>query len=373
MMRIAINASIVDPVPSGLGVYTINVLRELAKLHDELVIYTSCPEVCGVTSTKFRRISHRVRPSYGRPGHITRMAWIQTSLPFRLLADKISLLFSPLPEGMLFSLIPQIVVVHDLIPLHFPESLPRQCLYYRYFVPFLLRRSQAIVAVSENTKKDIVAMYGIEPSKVRVVPNGLDASHFRVGIDVSTVKRKYELAPYLLYVGNILPHKNLRRLLQAFASIAKKVSHKLVIVGKKDYRYHPALEAEAKALGIEERVFFLDYVPSEELPALYAGAEAFILSSLYEGFGLPVLEAMACGTPVIASRVGALPEVAAAAAVLIDPHDVQGMASAMAAVLGDPTMREAMRQKGLEQAQRFSWERTALLTLDIIREVEGHR
>ena len=168
-----------------------------------------------------------------------------------------------------------------------------------------------------------------------------------------------------------MPHKNLRRLLKAFAAVSKRFPHTLVIAGKKDPRYYPALEAQTKALGLEGRVVFLDYVPPEELPALYAGADLFLLPSLYEGFGLPLLEAMACGIPVIASHAGSLSEVAGDAAVLIDPCDVQGMAGGMEALLGDPGMREALRRRGFEQATRFSWEQTAKLILEILQEVGG--
>lgn len=368
-MRIAVNASIVDPIVSGLGVYAVNVIRELYQLHDDLVVYTSCPEVLGVNSSKVRRISPKVQPLRGRTGHFQRLVWIQTSLPFRLLADQAAILFSPLPEGMLFPLVPQVVVVHDILPLHFLEEYPRQQHYFRAFVPMILRRSQVIIAVSERTKQDIGDTYGIGADRIRVVPNGVDRSRYRTGIDPAGSKRKYGLEAYLLYVGNLLPHKNLPRLLEAFALVAERFPHRLVIAGKKDPRYAPALEGKVKALGLEEKVSFLDYVPSEELPALYAGADLFILPSLYEGFGLPVLEAMACGTPVIASRAGSIPEVAADAALLIDPYDVQELAGAIEAVLGDPGTREMMRRRGLEQAERFNWRRTALMLLGILQEV----
>jgi len=308
-VKIAVNASIVDPMLSGLGVYTVNLLRQLAQLHDDLVVYTSCPEVCGICPTKIRRISPKVQPLRGRKGHVWRLLWTQANLPWRVLADQATILVSPVPEGALFALVPQVVVVHDVLPLRFPQEYPRQQHYFRYFVPMALRRSRAIVADSENTKGDIVAWYGIQGDRIRVVPAGYDESRFRTGIDAQGVKQRYGLGAYLLYVGNLLPHKNLRRLLNAFALVSTRFPQRLVIAGKKDGRYYPALEAETKALGLAERVSFLDYVSPDELPALYAGADCFILPSLYEGFGLPILEAMACGTPVIAAHAGSLPEV----------------------------------------------------------------
>jgi glycosyltransferase involved in cell wall biosynthesis len=369
-MRIAVNASIVHPVLSGLGVYTVNLLRELARLHDDLVVYTSWPEVLGLNSTRVKRIRWRKRSCRGLATYLRQAVWMHTSLPFQLQADKASVLLSPSPEGTLLPLVPQVVVVHDLIPLRFPEVLPRHFLYFRYFVPSLLRRSRAIVAVSASTKKDLTAFYGVEPARISVVPNGLDASRYRVGIDATEVKCKYRLKAYLLYVGNLLPHKNLKNLLKAFALIAHKFPHTLVIAGRKDPRYHPSLAAEAAMLGLQERVAFLDYVPLEDLPALYAGADLFVLPSLYEGFGLPILEAMACGIAVISSHASSLPEVGGDAALLVDPYDVLGMAATMEAVLGDAGVRATLRRKGLEQAQRFSWRRTAMRMLEVLRGVE---
>jgi glycosyltransferase involved in cell wall biosynthesis len=272
---------------------------------------------------------------------------------------------------MLLPSVPQVVVVHDLIPLHFRHSFPRQYHYFRFVLPAILNKTRAIIAVSENTKRDLKAFYGLESSRIHIVPGGYDRDHYRTGIETAPVKSKCGLEAYLLYVGNLLPHKNLRRLLKAFALISTKVPHQLAIAGRKDPRYLPALEAEAEALGLVGRVTFLDYVSPADLPALYAGAEATVFPSLYEGFGLPILEAMACGTPVIASHAGSLPEVAGDAAVLVDPYNVEGMAGIIETVLRDPGIRETMRWRGLEQVERFSWKRTALMILQVLQTVAG--
>lgn len=370
-MRIAFNASIVDHVLSGLGVYTVNLLREIARIHDDLVVYTSCPEVCGVNPVGLRQISSRVQPSHGRRGHLQRLAWIQALLPFRLLADRASLLLSPVPEGMLLPSVPQVMVIHDLIPLRFRDSFPRHYHYFRYVLPAVIKQARAIIADSANTKQDLQEFYGVESTRIHIVPAGYDRSHYRRGIESAPVKRRCDLERYLLYVGNLLPHKNLRRLLRAFALIVTRVPHTLVIAGQKDPRYLPTLEAEVKALRLERRVAFLDYVATTELPALYTGAEATIFPSLYEGFGLPILEAMACGTPVIASHAGSLPEVTGDAAILIDPYNIKEMARAIEAVLSDPGMREVMKCKGMAQTESFSWRRTALLVLQVLQAVAG--
>jgi len=368
-MKIAINASIIDPFLSGLGIYAVHLCKELAKLHDDVVVYTAHPEVCEVNSSRFRRIGWRVQTSYGRMGHLRRLIWTQTVLPFRLLADRATLLFSPLPEGMLLSPIPQVIVVHDILPLRFPQEYPRQQYYFRYLVPAMLKRARAVVAVSESTREDLRVFYSLEASKILVVPDGYDQSRYRVGLMSQAIQQQYGLASYVLYVGNLLPHKNLHRLLQAFAPISGKFPHTLVIAGRKDPRYYPPLEAEARALGVQNRVRFLDYVPAADLPALYAAADVFVLPSLYEGFGLPIIEAMACGTPVIAAHTSSMPEVGGDAAMLVDPHDVPAMSMAMESVLGNAGMREAMRRRGLARATQYSWGGTALMILEILAKV----
>jgi glycosyltransferase involved in cell wall biosynthesis len=365
-MRIAINASIVDLFLSGLGIYTVELSRELAKLHGDVIIYTAQPEVCAIDSSRVRRIRWRVQASQGRMGHLRRLLWTQTVLPYGLLADGAALLLSPLAEGMFLPTVPQVIVVHDILPLRFPTEYPWQQYYFRYLVPALLRRARAIVAVSEHTKRDLQTFYSIDAGEIEVVPNGYDWERYHVGLASQEMKVKYGLQSYFLYVGNLLPHKNLHCLLRAFALIAAEVPHSLVIAGHKDPRYHPRLAAEAKALGITKKVRFLDYVPAEDLPALYTGADVFVLPSLYEGFGLPILEAMACGTPVIASHTSSIPEVVGDAAVLVDPQDMPTLAASIHAVLANRDLREGLRQRGLARATQFSWGRTARAVLSIL-------
>ncbi len=367
-MRIAVNGTIADPFLSGLGVYTVSVVKEMVKLYGEMVVYTSCPEVWDVDSSKVRLVSPKVRPCRGRRGHLRRLVWVQASLPFRVLADRASLLFSPVPEVMLMPTVPQVVVVHDLIPMRFPDEFPRHVQYFRYLLPVLLKRCRAIVADSEHTKRDLTMFYGIEAGKIRVVPCGYDRSRYRPGIDVERVKAARS---YLLYVGILLPHKNLRQLLKGFAFVAPKLPHTLIIAGRKDPRYYPALEAEVRLLGLEGRVSFLDYVPADELPALYAGADMLILPSLWEGFGLPVLEAMACGTPVVATDIGPVREVVGDAGFLIDPADPNEMADAVLRVVGDEALRTELIARGFQRAARFSWEATARQILLLLEEVRG--
>jgi len=236
-------------------------------------------------------------------------------------------------------------------------------------VPKILQKSQEIVAISENTKNNIVTFYGIDPGRVRVIPPGFEKSRYRLGINGERTKAKYGLTEYFLYVGNLLAHKNLRRLLLAFSLITRRLPYKLVIAGHKDPRYYPALEAEAQALGLAGKVLFLNYVPTDELPALYAGAKVFVFPSLYEGFGLPPLEAMACGCPVIVSNVSSLPEVCGDAAYYVNPYDVESIAEGIHKVLTDEALRQNLIKKGIERVKLFSWEKAAKEHLKVFEEV----
>ena len=368
-MRIAINAAIVDPFISGLGVYTVSLCRELAKLHDDVLVYTAYPGICGGSAAQLRRIRWGREVTSWSMQHARRLLWTQTVLPLRLVADRATILFSPLPEGMLAPMMPQVIVVHDVLPLRFPAEYPRQQYYFRHLVPAMLRKARAVVAVSESTKRDLLMFYRLDARGIQVIPGGYDRDRYRVGLASEEIRARYGLQGYILYVGNLLPHKNLQQLLNAFARISAKVPHTLVIAGRKDPRYYPGLEAETEALGLQTRVSFLDYVPVEDLPALYAGADVFIHPSVYEGFGLPILEAMACGTPVIASRTSSIPEVAGNAAMLVDPGDASAIASGLETVLGDRRIREGMQQKGLAQAAQFGWGATAVAILNILNKV----
>jgi glycosyltransferase involved in cell wall biosynthesis len=368
-MRIGVNGSIVDPFLSGLGVYAVNILREVSRLCDDVVVYTPYPEICNIDSAKIRRISKKVRLSLGPKGYFIRILWVQTLLQARLLKDKVSLMFSPLPEGMILPFVPQVLTVLDITPLHFPKEYPLQQYYLRYFVSKLLRKSAGIIAISENTKQDILTSFGIGPERINVILPGYDRSRYRSGIEPWGVKSKYGLKSYLLYVGNLMPHKNLRRLLRAFALLNRELPYTLVIAGWKDPRHYPTLEIETQALGIAEKVLFLNYVPADELPALYAGAELFVFPSLYEGFGLPPLEAMACGCPVLVSNTASLAEVCGDAAYYVDPYGVENIAEGIYKVTTNGQLKRNLALKGTERAKLFSWEKSAREHMKVFKKV----
>lgn len=370
-MGLAVNASIVDSFASGLGLYAINLIKELADVYDDPLVYTSMPQVFPFKGIRLRSIRAALGPAHGKVGHFKRLLWSQLVLPKRLSRDGAKILFSPIPEGPIACPVPTVLVVHDLIPLKFPHDYPLQWQYFQWFVKPLLRRAKKIIAVSEQTKADLIKVFGVSSCQIHVIPGGCAHDVFHSGINSDLVKRKYQLESYCLYVGNFHPHKNLLRLIQAFHSLAKNGEYQLVIVGKKDHRYFPALQSMVERLGLKSKVVFLGYVPQDDLPGLYAGAEVFILPSLYEGFGLPLLEAMACGVPVIAAKTGAMKEIVETSGMLVDPTEPQEIADAIHKVLTDKSWRERLSYLGLQKSQIYSWRSTAQMVSKVIQACEA--
>jgi len=299
------------------------------------------------------------------------MLWMQTSLPARTLIDHVSVVLSTGTEGTLLPPLPQVVTVHDIIPLLFP-SLHRhasELVFFRHLLPQVLRRSSAIIAVSQSTKDDIIKFYHLPAEKIHVIYEGYDTELFHPHQDTQAVARLYGLEHYIHYGGNILPHKNVAKLIQAFKLIASKVPHQLVLQGRRDSMYAPELEALVRELDLEGRVVFLGYVPLNHLPRLYSGATVFVTVSLSEGFGLPPLEAMACGAPVVASRASSLPEVVGDAGILVDPSDTEQIADALLRVIEHPALRAELSRDSVNRAAQFSWSTAARQTLELLQSV----
>ncbi|MCS7287390.1 MAG: glycosyltransferase family 1 protein [Anaerolineae bacterium] len=273
-----------------------------------------------------------------------------------------------------FSRIKTVFTLHDLIFLFHPEThKPMNRWFLTLMMPRFLRAADAVITVSECTKKDAMRFYNIPEEKITVIYEGVSPRFHPVSSEiVGAVRLKYGLPErFILYVGTIEPRKNLIALLEALHYLLTTYHLQLVIVGKKGWLYEGFFR-RLRELGLEERVHFTGYVPDEDLPALYSAADLFVFPSLYEGFGLPVLEAMACGVPVICSNTSSLPEVAGDAALLVDPTDVQALAKAIERALTDETLRAMLRAKGLERARMFTWEKTAQKTLEVYRRVLGN-
>lgn len=269
--------------------------------------------------------------------------------------------------------VPTVLTVHDLIFHLFPEyHKPLNYWYLRWTVPLYVRRADALIAVSEATRQDLIRLYGVPPGKVRVIHEAA-APHFRPAPpeEVGRVRSRYGLPPrFLLTVGTIEPRKNLPCLFQALARLGGAARPPLVVAGGKGWLYEETFRT-VERLCLGDRVIFLGHVPEEDLPALYAAADLFVLPSLYEGFGLPVLEAMSCGTPVVCSHAASLREVAGDAARYVDPRAPEEMAQALGEVWEDEGLRAALRARGLARATHFSWRRAAEETLALYDALQG--
>jgi glycosyltransferase involved in cell wall biosynthesis len=299
-----------------------------------------------------------------------RQQWAVPRLLARLRAD---LYHSPYYLMPYWLGLPTVLTVHDLIPLLLPRQSTWQArLLFRWALSLALQASHRVIVVSGSTAQDLQRYFRVPAEQVSIIPEAPDpAFHPRPLAEVEAVRRKYGLPDsFVLYVGSNKPHKNLPCLIEAWSQVTKYGTRTtLVIAGVWDPRY-PEPRLLAERLGLQN-VRWLGPVPEADLPALYSAATLFVFPSLYEGFGLPVLEAMACGVPVIGSNTSSLPEVAGDAALLVDPTDAQSRAAAIAGLLEDESRREEMREKGLQQAARFSWDRTATMTLEMYREVAG--
>lgn len=258
--------------------------------------------------------------------------------------------------------IPTVLTVHDLIFRRYPQHhKPLNRWYLDLTLPLFCRRATRIIAVSEQTKRDVIAAYGIAPEKITVIYEAADARFQPQPPDVIAAARtRYRLPDrYLLAVGTIEPRKNLGRLLRAFERLrAEKLTDALVIVGKRGWLYDNFI-AQWEASPHRDAVIFPGWVDDADLPAIYAGAQALAFPSIFEGFGLPILEAMGCGTPVACSNTSSLPEVADDAALLFDPQDIDALTDALRRLLSDRDLAEALVARGLAQAARFSWTRAA--------------
>ena len=264
-----------------------------------------------------------------------------------------------------------VVTVHDLGYLYYPQAHTRRArMYLQWSTTYNARSAAHVIADSQATKDDLIRHCNTPAEKITVIYPGLDPTFAPVqdAARLAAVRARYGfVAPYVIYVGTLQPRKNLTGLLEAFSNlVGQRRDLHLAIVGKKGWLYEP-LFAQVRQLGLEERVHFPGYVPQADLPALLSGARAFVLPSLYEGFGFPILEAMACGTPVVCSAVASLPEVAGDAAILVNPQDTLQLVQALARVLDDDVLRQQLAVRGLDRVKLFSWERCAQQTLGVLQ------
>lgn len=379
-MRIGISGYAADGGRSGISQYFSNIVGRLPDLapEDRFLVFVNRSEAPWVR-TWHPAIEVVEHPDWtAHP--IAGIFWHLVALPRALRRHRCTLAFLPAGNrrlGLWYGM-PSVGTVHDLSQLHVPTKYDRlRMAYILRLLPALMRRLDRVISVSDSTRRDLLSFARVPDARIRVVPNGADLTRFR---PMNRTAAQAEVAsivgtgaPYFLYVARLEhPGKNHVRLLEAFARLRaeRALPHRLVLAGGR-WNGAEVIEARARDLGLGEAVVFAGFVPDERLPALYAGAEALVFPSLFEGFGIPLLEAMACGTPVCASGVSSIPEVVGDAGLLFDPADPAAIAAAMGRLAEDPALREGLAAAGLRQAARFTWEAAALGVLGVLREAAG--
>jgi glycosyltransferase involved in cell wall biosynthesis len=356
----------------GIGTYIRNLVHELAELDPttEYVLFArpgDLDEVAGL-GVNVRGVAESARPySLGEQLRLPLAAW-------RARADLFHAPHYVLPP---FVAGPTVVTIHDCIHLRFPQYLPSRAawLYAHAMIRLAARKATRILTVSEASKRDILHYTGARTEKVVVIPNGLDARFATPPDDdaLERVRQRFDLGhPFVLYVGNIKPHKNLERLIEAFA-LARAGGPddlRLVLIGDEISKY-PTLRQSVHRHRLDKHVRYFGFQPAATLVAFYRLARAFVFPSLYEGFGLPPLEAMANLTPVVTSNLSSLPEVVGDAAVLVDPYDSQSIADGIRRAVTDEPLRRTLIERGRLRAQAFSWRRAAEQTLAVYHEALG--
>jgi glycosyltransferase involved in cell wall biosynthesis len=307
--------------------------------------------------------------------------WNIFGLPRALFQQKPApdVVFSPGHYCPLFSPAPLVVSIMDLGYLHFPQHFTKPIYWkLKFWTAFSIKKAAHIFAISQTTKNDIIRYYKVDPGKITVTYPGYDRKKFKVQsskFKVKEVKRKYKIeGDYILFLGTLKPSKNIEGLLEAFKLLITnyQLPITLVIAGKKGWMFEEIFK-KVKKLGLEDKVIFTDFVNEEDVPALMAGAKVFVTPSFWEGFGIPVVEAMACGTPVVVSNSGSLPEIVDDAGVIVDPYDPNDIAKGIKETLesNGSNHRTSLIDKGLRQVKKFDWESCAKKTLSVLEKIGG--
>ncbi|HEV8421091.1 MAG TPA: glycosyltransferase family 1 protein [Actinomycetota bacterium] len=381
-MRVAIDArSAFSENKTGVGYYTWHLVHLLPRVDPETTYVAWYLDARGgLGLTPKRRLVETLRP----PNLVERRMPIPTrwfeklsmryEVPRMEWTARFDVLFAPNfvpPPTRTRKLV---LTIHDLAFRLFPKTAPLATRRWLSRLDQALHRASRIIVVSEQTRQDLLDLYPVEPDRVSIVPLGVDTEVFRPAPEpeVSAVRQRYGIeGPYLLVLGGIDPRKNIPAMISAYASLRAGVRPTLVLAGPVAPWNPEGWQLVRSALQtlppeVRERIVFTGYISEKAKVALLSGAEALVYASLYEGFGLPVIEAMACGAPVLTSDVSALPATAGGAALLVDPQDVEAIAGGMERLLTDARFRDGLRVAGMERSKAFSWRRTALLTADVV-------
>lgn len=371
-LRIGIDATAVPPNPAGAGTYTLQLTRALVRsdLPAEFFIFADA-HVQQLLKLPPDNRTHVIRTPSQPP--FRRLLWEQLRLPGLARKHKLDVLHSPHYTRPYQLSCASVVTFHDMSTFLYPETHTRA---RRWFFPLAMRLSarlaDALIAVSESTRQDAIRLLGLEPERITAIPHGIGEEFRSLTSEPgweemkNRLCQKYQIPEaFILYVGTIEPRKNLGLLFNAFANLLQSgLDLHLVLVGQLGWMYQETL-AQIQHLGIGRRLRQLGYLPPADLPAIYNLARVFVYPSLYEGFGLPPLEAMACGTPVITTRTSAMQDLVGEAAWLVRPDDESALTEAIRRMWSDAALRQEYSLRGQRQVAPFSWERTALATWQI--------
>jgi glycosyltransferase involved in cell wall biosynthesis len=367
-VRVGFDASALQPLTTGAEEYQRNLVDALSRRGDDLNLMVYTPRGVGAWPQNVR--IHEMPWNVGQ--NVARIAKGAFLWPRRWSRDELDVLHVPFYYLPLGAPATSVLTVYDVRFARFPATYrPARLLFLRWAVPQSLRRARRIIAISEFTKREIVEIFRVSPDKIAVTPLAVSPRFHSVAApeQVAVIRRKYGLhAPFVLCVGTIEPRKNLERTVEAFGRLRRRGTDHILVLAGAPYFGMRRLAATIARLRLEGAVRVIGHVPDDEMVALYRTADVFVYPSLYEGFGIPVLEAMTCGTPVVASNVTSIPEIAGDAALLFDPRDADALASAMESVLSSAEMAARLRAAGRERAACFTWTETARRTMDVYRQ-----
>ncbi len=354
MSSIVFNGSYITKRNSGIGVVSKDLINSLS----DYKITSLIPKDIGIRGDMY--IPNNLSPGQGLKSHLRRLYWLQTFVPKIMDHLKAEYFFSPLLEAPLFTNVKSIVLAHDVIPLRYP-SISFLTLYHLVYIPLVLKQSKVILCNSISTADDLNHFYKVPRNKLFPIKLGFNNQKY---YPINKIREKF-----FLIIGRHNPHKNLERVIKAF-SVAKIKDYRLVFIGSFDKRYTPRLIKLIDSLNLRNSCVWKGWIDDDEKLSLLNECQAVIIASLWEGFGLPALEAMACGTPVIASERGALPEVLGSYGYLVNPLNIQSIASAMNAVVNDKTCFEKGLEEGPARAASFNWFDTAKSIEQIIQKID---
>lgn len=356
MKEIIFNATSLNDKPNGLSLYCKNVLQRMDMSLINEVAITSEYDGLDESNIKVKKID--IKSENKLVSVFKRNLNYRRYIKNKSRSHKLAV-YSPTQHGLNIRGIDQIVTIHDLIPLYYPKGRLHQYIYYKYILPKVAKKANKIITVSENTKRDIMKFYDISEEKIEVIYNGFDEG---APIDIEKSKNlifeEFKIKDFILMVGINYSYKNLHSVISAFASVVDRTNLNLVIAGNEKNSYGKELMEQVKNLGLESRVVFMGYVPDKFKNYLYQAASMFIYPSLYEGFGLPILESMSNGVPVICSNTSSLPEVGGDGAIYIDTTNISEIEEAILYVCNmSYEEKQALINKGLNRCKEFSWEK----------------